>query len=567
MINTEKEQQIVRTNSELRVGVGQIKSNPTKLKENFEGIAQTINEAEERGLDLLVFPELTIPGYLSLDHFTESSYIDQNMLLLNKLAEETVGKEVVVIVGFADRAENSTGKEVLYNAAAVLHDGKVIDIVHKTLLPEYDVFWEGRYFKSGQERHVVEVRGVRLGIGICEDLWDGQYDTKVYDELAAQGADILINLSASPFQAGKTSVRMDLVKDVVEKHKIPFVYANLVGGQDGYEGEIVFDGRSLIVGKDGKLKGIGKGFEEDLLVVDLPGLADITLPPINRVHETFDALVLGLRDYFARTNHQRAYIGLSGGIDSAVTAAILVEALGAENVIGVTLPSTITSNETKSDALKLAENLGIRCDIWEIGAEYDTWEAKALRNIPAATGKEINSVTRENVQARIRGRNLMSYTNTDFAGLVVTTGNKTELALGYCTLYGDMCAGINPLGDVSKLMVYDLARYFNERKGHEVIPNSTIERPPTAELAPGQSDERGLGAPYSVLSPLVDEIVEYRTPRAELATRYPSELVDATIKRIQRNEHKRRQAAPAIRVTGKAFGGGRRVPIDSSYYP
>lgn len=548
-----------------KVGIAQIKTRAGRIGENTENVIAKIDKAEAANLDLLVFPELTLPGYLALDHFTEKRFIDANLRALESIAEATKEKKVVAVVGFADREEGEFGDKI-YNAAAVIHDGKVVDVVRKSLLPEYDIFWERRYFETAPQRHIVNVNGFRLGIGICEDLWDSKYATKVYDELAKEGADYFINLSASPFQPAKVGTRHELIEGVVGKHHKPFIYANLVGAQDGYEGEVVFDGRSMVVAGDGKLVAIGNGFDEDFVIVDHVEANEIVLPTWTSVEETFWALALGLKDFFARTGNTHGYVGLSGGIDSAVVAALLEAALGAENVFGATLPSKVTSSETKNDALILASNMGIKCVTWPIIEQYAAWKAGAEVAVKELTGLDLPGLACENAQARDRGKALMTFTNTDKRGLLVTTGNKTEMALGYCTLYGDMSGAINPLGDVNKEMVYELARYYNELRGREVIPQSIIDRPPTAELAEGQTDEKGLGAPYSILSPLVEEVVEDRTAREELLTRYPVEIVDKVIRLTQINEFKRRQAAPGIRVTNKAFGAGRRFPIDSNYY-
>lgn len=549
-----------------KVAIAQIKTLPTRIDENAERIISAIDKAEEAGANLVVFSELALPGYCSLDNFQNKDYIEANLEALGRIAAHTAGKQVAAIVGFADRGmdkDQQPGAPSFYNSAAVIRDGRIIQIIDKTLLPDYDIFWERRYFEPARRNRLVEIDGVKLGIQICEDLWDDNYPKRISDDLAHQGADLLINLSASPFSPGKQNKRAELIQRTVDKHKIPFLYANLVGAQDAYEGEVVFDGRSLAFGPDGKALAEGRGFEEELLLIDVHSPKRIALPSWPPEEEVFQALVLGIREYFARNGFKRAYIGLSGGIDSALTAALAVEALGAENVIGVTMPSRITAAETKQDAIQLARNLGIRCDVRPIKQQYEAWEAHALER----RAGQLDSITKENAQARIRGMILMEYTNEDRQGIVITTGNKTELALGYCTLYGDMCGGLAAISDVSKLMVYDLSRYYNSFRGREIIPESTIRRPPTAELAEGQTDEKGLGAPYSVLSPLVDDIVEHQLSLHDLSDKYGPEPAQRFWRMVQRNEYKRRQAAPGIRVSGKAFGGGRRLPIDNRFMP
>ncbi|MEZ4754677.1 MAG: NAD+ synthase [Bdellovibrionota bacterium] len=552
-----------------RIAVAQIQPLPGNLEHNYNLIVEAIAKAVETGSEILVLPELAVPGYMALDHFKDPDFIRKNVDSIQKIVEFTKGLEIIVVVGYARPEENPEKVDRKpYNSAAVIRDGKLIASADKTLLPDYDIHWENRYFKSASERKAIDVNGVRLGIEICEDVWDSQYTTKVTDELASLGVDLLINLSASPFNVGKNIVRHNLVSTKAKRHEIPFVYANMVGAQDGYEGEIVFDGRSLIVNKTGELVAAGKGFSEDLFVVDLHAAKEIALPNWTEVEELHEALVLGIRDYFKRNGFSRAYIGLSGGIDSAVTAALAVEALGSENVIGVTMPSHITSGETLDDALRLAARLGIRCDTRPIGSMYKAWFADARKN-----HGELKSITRQNIQARLRGMTLMEYTNQDREGLVISTGNKTEVALGYCTLYGDMCGGLAALGDVSKTNVYDIARFVNSKAGRELIPVTTIDRPPTAELEANQTDAKNLPADYPILSPLVDALVEESATQAELIAKLEAQGIDnaeqivtRTARMIHIAEYKRRQMPPAIRVTEKAFGSGRRIPITGNGY-
>lgn len=542
----------------MKICIAQIKTLPTRLQENARKIEEYISRADARGFELVVFPELALPGYGCMDVFRDPSFIEENLEALRSLMSFTRGKKIAAIVGFVDRGAQS---HLLYNSAAVIQDGRLLQTVDKTLIPDYDVFWERRYFQSSREIRPVAVNGRKVGVEICEDLWDRDYPVKVSDELARQGAELLVNISASPFHAGKLAQRAELVKAAALRHKVPVVFANLVGAQDGYDGELVFDGRSLVCRADGRFIALGAGFEENLIAVDSGAAEPLELPAPPPEEEIYEALISGIRDYFARNGFSRAFIGLSGGVDSSVVAALAVDALGAANVMGVAMPSHITSAETLNDALLLAKNLGISCHIRPITDAYQIWEESAVE----AHGSGLESLSRQNAQARIRGQILMEYSNQDRAGIVLSTGNKTELALGYCTLYGDLCGGLAVIGDVSKLMVYRLARCVNDRAGRPVIPHSVIERVPTAELAPGQTDAANLPADYPLLSPLVDEIIEQGPAAAQLASRYPQEVVSSTLKLIAASEYKRRQAPPSIRVSTKAFGAGRRYPIDNRF--
>lgn len=556
--------QLESTGEGLRVAIAQLKTLPTRLEDNFRKIVQAIDNAHEAGVELLVFPELTIPGYLSHDNLNDPEFVAQNIDVLRRVIEHSRGRSTAIVVGFVDmeHADNGQGKTRFFNSAAVIRDGSLLNVIDKTLLPDYDIFWENRYFTSAAERGIVELDGRKIGIEICEDLWDKDYGTKVTQELIDRGAELLVNISASPFQTEKYRTRTELVQGAAQRAHVPFIYANLVGVQDGYEGEVVFDGRSMICLPDGKLAGLGKSFGEDLLIADLQKPQEVLLPDWTPVEEMYDALVLGIREYCSRCGFKKVYIGLSGGIDSAVTAALAVKALGKENVIGVTMPSHITSDETKLDALLLAKNLGIRCDIRPIGPMYKAWESEAVKHHSTIAG-----LTKQNIQARMRGQILMEYTNEDRSAMVLNTGNKTEMALGYMTLYGDMCGGLAALADVNKLMVYELAAHHNKLQGQEEIPVTTITRVPTAELEEGQTDRANLPADYPVLSPLVDALVDHSVPIAELRQKYTPDVVDRTLRMINHNEYKRRQAPPGIRVTSKAFGAGRRLPIDNKFIP
>lgn len=546
-----------------KIGVAQIKALPTRIEQNLEKICEYIDKGRQQNVDLLVFPELTIPGYLALDRFDDEVFVAANLAALQKVVEYTEESDMVVQVGFVDAEwEPVSGRLRHFNSMATIQNGKLLAVTDKTLLPDYDIFWETRYFASARDRKPVQANGVSIGAQTCEDVWDDEYDVKPTEELVRNGADLIVNQSASPFYAGKYRKRQDLVAGKAAEYGVPFIYANMVGAQDGYEGEVIFDGRSMIVGPDGALLGLGKSFEEDLLVVDLHHAVEIPLPDWDPLEEIYDALVMGIKDYCSRNGFKKAYIGLSGGIDSAVTAALAVAALGKENVVGVTMPSHITSSETLDDALDLAKRLGIHCEIRPIGKEFEAWEKVALE----AHGGKLDDLTRQNKQARIRMSILMEYTNEDRGALLLNTGNKTELALGYCTLQGDMAGGLAVISDVNKRPeVYAICDVINRRFGSEVIPARTRERPPTAELAKGQTDEANLPAGYDVLSPVVSDLVDGGKSPFEILASYPEQVVRESARLIRRAEFKRRQAPPGEKVAPKSFGAGRRFPVDDRF--
>jgi NAD+ synthetase len=556
-----------------RVAVAQIRTTPGRISENTERIIACIHAAKERGANLVVFPELTIPGYCSMDLLFNPNYVRDNLLALEKIRSATKG--ITAIVGFVDTdvsASRPGGRPVLYNSAAIIHDGVVVSVQDKDLLPNYEIFFEERYFQSARSRNVVEVGGIRLGTQICEDLWSDGYPANPTQELSRQLPDLIVNLSASPFHLGKLASRAALVGRAATEAQVPFVYANLIGSYDGFEGQLVFDGRSIVTGPSGEIKGLGAGFEEELLLVDVFGPQKMVLPEVDEVAELHDALVLGIKDYFCREGRlsqkkfEKAIIGVSGGIDSALVAALAVEALGSENVLGITLPSQYNSSATISDAELLARNLGIQLITSPIQSQVDacldTYRSQsAIASLP-------EDVSEENVQARLRMLGLMFFANK-LRGLVLNTGNKTELALDNCTIYGDMVGGFSVLGDVDKDRVFALSHYINRRAGTALIPLSTIERPPSAELKPGQTDDQVMGAPPHLIAPMVREIIEQSLPFPEALKRFEGtfshKVIEGVYQKLDRSEWKRRQAAPAIRVTPHAFGNGRRVPMNHGY--
>jgi NAD+ synthase (glutamine-hydrolysing) len=554
----------------LRVAMAQVNSTVGDLEGNVAKIRRFLAEAEKRGAGLVVFPELAVTGYPPQDLLLENGFVQKNKRALEDMIRGNTA-DVAGVVGFVDYK----GKD-LFNAAAVFKKNKLVGVVYKTLLPTYDVFDEDRYFKPSREEEIAPVsvtvdgKQVNLGVEICEDLWDSSYDVKVTDLLAGRGAELIVNVSASPFLVGKTLERNRLLKEKSAKNGVPIFYVNLVGGQD----ELVFDGNSMAVDKHGNLIALGKQFGEDLIITDIDleaGTArKVEAPVHDRTREMFGAIVLGIRDYFVKSGFERAVVGMSGGIDSSVTACIAVEALGKQNVIGVSMPSRFSSDHSKSDAEQLAENLGIcfvRVGIQEVVDCFHKSLEEPLRQIRQCfnvTMEADDPVADENIQPRARGNILMDISNRlkDLKILVLNTGNKTEIALGFCTLYGDMAGGIGALGDVSKLEVYKLAEYINKKAGKQVIPQNVLEKRPSPELKECQFDPFD----FDIVSPLVDEIIENRRSKQDLiAMGYPREAVEDTYRRVRNSEYKRRQATPCIKITPKAFGIGWKMPMINKY--
>lgn len=542
--------------------------NPTvgDLDGNAKLVKESIEKASEARADIVVFPEMVTTGYPPLDLLPPREVLmptsnrrpeQERIVRLNKQYVIDLAKKiqkVTAVIGFVDYDNRH-----LFNAAAVINNGGIRSIVHKTLLPTYDVFDEHRYFTSAVDNHPthVELHGnaVSLGTSICEDIWDDEvgYGVHVVDELAKQGAQLILSLNASPFHDKIREVRLGILKRKAKRCGTPIFYVNQVGGQD----ELVFDGQSLAVDSKGNLIAAGKQFEEDLVVVEIDtqgiNLHEIPVPRYNREEEMFNALVLGVRDYFRKTGFSRALIGLSGGIDSSLVAVIATTALGKENVTGVSMPSRYSSDHSRNDAAELAGNLGMKYLSITIEPIFETYEQQLKSHFQ----RRPPDLAEENIQPRIRGNILMALSNK-FGDLVLATGNKTELALGYATLYGDMSGGLEVIGDVSKTEVYALARYYNRRMGKSVIPENCFTKIPSAELRPEQFDPFD----YAIVSPMVDEIVENRLSKQELVQKgFPKDVVEDTIRRIRNAEYKRRQAAPVIKITKKAFGLGWKMPI------
>lgn len=538
----------------MRIYIGQINPTVGAIHSNTELIRSTYEAGVKAGAELVMVPELSVTGYPPRDLLDREVFIESTLRARDEIVAAT--GNVPLIFGCITRTRSWCGKP-LHNAAIAAQNGRVILEQHKSLLPTYDVFDELRYFEPGRSVGVTEIAGTRVGIAICEDFWfdDEVLGTKLYcrnpiDELARQGAEVILNISASPFNAGKRLSRFELFSRIAQRYDVPLVYVNQVGGND----ELLFDGSSIVIDRSGQTVFCAPAFEEYAGMVKLDGLPCESVLALDEDEEIGKALVLGLRDYIRKCGFKDVVVGLSGGIDSAVTAAIAVEALGKEHVTGITMPSHFSSQGSVDDARDLARNLGIAFHTVPIASIYQPYES----SLDDLFGEKKFDITNENVQARIRGNILMAWSNRTGA-MVVSTGNKSELAVGYCTLYGDMAGGLALLGDVYKTMVYRVARWLN-RNG-AVIPESTITKPPSAELRPNQTDQDSL-PPYDVLDGILKlYIEEWKEVDEIVAAGFDRDLVKRILKLVDTNEFKRRQAAPTIRVSNKAFGSGRQMPI------
>ena len=540
----------------MRVALGQFNAVVGDLSGNVETMKGLWSQAAEAGADLVVFPELAVCGYPPEDLVYKAHFVADNRVAVETLAAAC--PEKTIVVGFVARAG-----EGVYNAAAVLEKGRISQIYHKCKLPNYSVFDEQRYFKSGTEPLVVTVGGVNVAVTICEDMWDTAW---LSHSLAGVGpVHLALNISASPFEMGKMDSRRAVVSRCARALDCAVGYCNLVGGQD----ELVFDGRSFLTDLTGRVVARAKAFEDDLLIADVEasnGGASITpaqaaaAQPETELDEVYEALVLGTRDYAVKNGFGKVLLGISGGIDSAITAAIAVAALGAENVLGITMPSRFNSPETIADATKVADNLGF--ELLTIPIEpILTPFSKSLEAVP---GWDDQGIAYENLQARIRGTILMSLSNQAGA-LVLTTGNKSETSVGYSTLYGDTAGGFAAIKDVPKTMVYALCKHMNEKAGRELIPADVITRPPSAELRPDQKDADSL-PDYDVLDKILKGYVEEdQSARQLVDSGLPAEAVERVIRLVDLNEYKRRQSPPGVRITPKAFGKDRRLPITNRY--
>lgn len=572
----------------LRIGLCQINTTVGDIEGNTKKIIDYVAKGKKMGADLLVFPEMAVTGYPPEDLLLMPKFIDANLRAVNKIAKAT--SSITAIVGFVYKDGD------IFNSAALLHHGKMIDVYSKTYLPNYGVFDEDRYFHAGKENFIFTLKSTRIGVSICEDLW--YPGDPVRTQALYGGAELIVNISSSPYHAGKSIFREKMFSTRASDNLATLAYCNLVGGQD----ELVFDGGSLIIDQRGELIVRGKQFEEDLVLADLdmesvfrmrlhdprsrrekhaeeekglrkielsnqirlnkkrPALSKRDSKPLDRLAEIYAALVLGTGDYIRKNGFQRVLIGLSGGIDSALTAAVAVDALGKKGVVGVAMPSHYSSKESLEDAKLLAKNLGIRFLTIPITEVFQSY-LKTLS--PSFKGLKPD-VTEENIQARIRGNILMALSNK-FGWLVLTTGNKSEMSVGYCTLYGDMAGGYAVLKDVPKTLVYELTKFRNKKERKDLIPKRVFVKPPSAELRPNQKDEDSL-PPYPVLDPILQAYVEEDKGVQDIVKMgFKERMIKEVIQMVDRNEYKRRQSPPGVKITHRALGKDRRLPVTNKY--
>ncbi len=550
----------------IRVSHAQINTTVGDIEGNFKKIVEYIEEAEEKRVDIISFPELTITGYPPEDLLLKPRFIDENLKMLSKV-EKKVG-EIIAVIGFVDR---KNGK--LFNSAAIIYNGKIYGIYHKFLLPNYSVFDERRYFTSGKTPLTFSFDNICFGVNICEDIW---HKNGPFKKQVEKGASFIININSSPYYFRKWQEREEMAKKQCIKYRIKLIYTNLVGGQD----ELVFDGQSFVMDENGKITSKAKPFEEGLFISDIEivesdsknsikipkkikdkkeKLKPVISKNLSDEEEIYLALKTGLNDYVVKNNFKKVVVGLSGGIDSSLVATIAVDTLGKENVKGVFMPSRYTSKESEEDAKQLAKNLGIELLVIPIDSIFSSYLETlkpVFKNLPS-------DITEENIQARIRGNILMALSNK-FKYLVLTTGNKSEMSVGYSTLYGDMAGGFAVIKDVYKTLVYKLAKYRNSVS--KVIPERVIIKPPTAELKPDQKDQDTL-PPYELLDKILKEYIENdKTYREIVEMGFNEKVVKKVVSMVDRNEYKRRQSPPGIKITPKAFGKDRRMPITNHFY-
>ncbi len=540
----------------MKIALGQINPTVGDFSGNAAKIIQFALRARNAGAGLILFPELAVCGYPPRDLVERPSFVARCHSTVEKIAAEAQG--VAVICGTVTAAEADSGKKVM-NSAALLRDGRIDFVQSKMLLPTYDVFDEMRNFAPAKNQQLFSFCGKQMALTICEDAWNDKrfWNRRLYgidpvEELVRAGGNFVLNISASPFWLGKRELRREMLVSIARNQKVPVAMVNQVGGNDS----LVFDGSSVVIAPDGQVIAQGKSFEEDLIFLDSHTLTGDAHPQIEGEEASaYEALVLGTRDYVHKCGFKQAIIGLSGGIDSALTASIAADALGPENVIGVGMPGPYSSRGSIDDARELASNLEIRFELLSINEIY---EAARQTLAPVFAGRPPD-VTEENIQSRARGLLLMSMSNK-FGALVLSTGNKSELAVGYCTLYGDMVGGLAVISDVPKTLVYRLSAYANSRR--KVIPEATIEKPPSAELRPDQKDSDSL-PPYEVLDAILEDFVEESRSAEQIASahNFDLHLVQRVIRMVERSEYKRQQAAPGIKISAKAFGYGRRFPI------
>jgi NAD+ synthase (glutamine-hydrolysing) len=544
----------------VKIALGQINTTIGDFSGNSSKIIRYSQQARETGAQLILFPELSVCGYPPRDLVERPEFVARNESALLEIAKQTIG--IAVVCGYVSPAKSETGKSVM-NSAALLRDGKIVFVQSKRLLPTYDVFDESRNFAPAEKQQLLPFESHKVALTICEDAWNDKdfWNRRMYlvdpvAELLGSGGDLLLNISASPFYVGKQELRRKMLASIAKHRKVAVAMVNQVGGNDS----LVFDGSSEVIAPDGRVIAQGKSFEEDLIYFDSEKLTgDVHSQPEGEEANAYGALVLGTRDYVSKCGFPKVILGLSGGIDSALTAAIAVDALGAENVIGVGMPGPYSSSGSVDDARRLAEYLKIRFEIIPIGEVFDSYR-KSLAGVFAGLPQD---VTEENLQARIRGAILMAMSNK-LGALVLSTGNKSELGVGYCTLYGDMVGGLAVISDVPKTMVYRLSRWLNTRR--PTIPQETIDKPPSAELRPNQTDQDSL-PPYEILDAILEGYVEDGKTAEKIASECGIDvsLAKSIIGMIEKAEYKRQQAAPGIKISEKAFGFGRRFPIAAKH--
>src|SRR3569833_1216574 len=548
----------------MRIALGQINTTVGDIDGNVALMTRMAKQAAERGAELAAFPELSVTGYPPRDLVERRRFADRSEDGIRRLAAATADLPLAVIAGYVGRSAEATGKQTT-NSAAIAHGGRIVLRQNKMLLPTYDVFDEGRNFVPGTRQSIWALGTENLALTICEDSWNDKlfwkqqlYSRDPVDELMREGGSLLISINASPYHMGKRELRREMFRSMTRRHRVPAIVVNQVGGND----QVVFDGSSFAMDADGNVIAAAASFEEDLIIADTAarrGDDHSNIP--DESEAVYEALVLGTRDYIRKCGFSKVLIGLSGGIDSSLTAAIAVDAVGRENVRGIGMPGPFSSDHSVRDAKDMAERLGVHFDIISITPAYE----EMLRTLQPVFEGRAPDVAEENIQARLRGLTLMSLSNK-FGAMVLTTGNKSEIAVGYCTLYGDMCGGLAVISDVPKTLVYELSRVAN-RRHNGAIPESVFEKPPSAELRPDQKDSDSL-PPYDVLDGILRLYVEEMASPAEIAEKLgiAERLVKDVARMVDRNEYKRQQAAPGLRVTSKAFGMGRRFPVAQRYF-
>ncbi len=548
----------------MRIALAQIDNTVGDLHGNAAKILEFARRADAAGAELVAFPELALTGYPPRDLVEKHSFLDRTADALNSVVHDSASLNAALIVGYVARSPENAPIHA-QNAAAVFQSGRIILDQRKMLLPTYDVFDEARYFQPANRQETFTLNGTRIALAICEDFWNdkqfwerGRYSRDPIEELVAQGADVLVSINGSPWNIGKRAQRCSIFEAIAKRFNLPLAYVHMVGGND----QLIFDGSSFAMTAQGCLAAQAKSFEEDLILFDTEsGTGDHHGNHLRGEEAVFRALVLGTRDYIRKCGFRGVLVALSGGIDSALVAAIAVEAVGKENVVGVGMPGPYSSEHSLSDAECLAKRLGIRFEVVPINLAYEAM----LDTVEPLFAQYNTDTTEENIQSRLRGMTLMALSNK-FGSLVLTTGNKSEIAVGYCTLYGDMCGGLGVISDVPKTMVYRVARIANaqyERRGLPgPIPENTFQKPPSAELRPDQKDTDSLPE-YPILDAILAAYIErYESvPQIAANEHLPEDLVRDIVRKVDRNEYKRQQAAPGLRITPKAFGVGRRFPI------